>query len=65
MQQALTELLAVILDHPQWEGAATSPKRGKDRPEPEPSPSLGQWECIYKGPVVDTPTATFGVDLVS
>lgn len=55
VQKALVELLSVTLDCREYD-AAPRKTRG-DRP------STGGWECIYKGPLLETPVASFGADM--
>lgn len=55
VQKALVELLSVTLDMRKWEA---TPK--KDRGD---KPDTGGWECIYKGPMLETPAASFGTDM--
>ena len=55
VQKALVELLSVVLDLRQWE---SEPKKARgDRPD------TGGWECVYKGPLLEMPAASFGTDL--
>jgi hypothetical protein len=55
VQKALVELLSVSLDVRAWEQAPR-----KERGE---KPDTGGWECIYKGPLLETPAASFGTDM--
>jgi tubulin monoglycylase TTLL3/8 len=55
VQKALVELLAVTLDVRKWEAAPR-----KDRGE---RPDTGGWECIYKGPLLETAASSFGMDM--
>ncbi|CAM9125305.1 unnamed protein product, partial [Ectocarpus fasciculatus] len=55
VQKALVELLSVTLDLRKWE--STPRKERGDRPD------TGGWECIYKGPMLETPASSFGADM--
>lgn len=55
VQKALVELLSVTLDVRKWE-AAPRKERGE-------RPDTGGWECIYKGPMLETPASSFGTDM--
>ena len=55
VQKALVDLLSVTLDVRTWE--ATPRKERGERPD------TGGWECIYKGPLLETPAASFGSDM--
>jgi tubulin monoglycylase TTLL3/8 len=55
VQKALVELLAVVLDTRTWE---SQPKKTRGE-----KPDTGGWECIYKGPLLEMPVASFGTDL--
>ncbi len=55
VQKALVELLAVVLDVRNWE---SQPKKTRGE-----KPDTGGWECIYKGPLLEMPVASFGTDL--
>lgn len=55
VQKALVELLSVTLDMRKWE-ATPRKERGE-------KPDTGGWECIYKGPLLETPAAAFGTDM--
>lgn len=55
VQKALVELLSVTLDTREWENA---PRRTRGE-----KPATGGWECIYKGPLLETPVASFGADM--
>ena len=55
VQKALVELLNVTLDTREWENA---PRRTRGE-----RPLTGGWECIYKGPLLETPVASFGADM--
>ena len=56
VQKALVELLCVTLDTREWENAKNKKTRGE-------KPEIGGWECIYKGPLLETPVAAFGADM--
>ena len=56
VQKALVELLSVTLDTREWENAKNKKTRGE-------KPNTGGWECIYKGPLLETPVAAFGADM--
>jgi len=63
VQMALVELLGVTLDMREWDKEVERNSRRKNKvPEPE-KPDTGLWECIYKGPLLETPVASFGVDM--
>jgi hypothetical protein len=55
VQRALVELLSVTLDCREWDNAPR--KTRGERPE------TGGWECIYKGPLLETPVASFGAGM--
>lgn len=55
VQKALVELLTVVLDTRAWD-AQNRKTRGE-------KPDTGGWECIYRGQLLETPAASFGVDM--
>lgn len=63
MQKALVELLSVVLDCRDWENNNLNAKGGtlKGSTKAE-KPDTGGWECIYRGPLLETPPAAFGTD---
>ena len=50
--KALTDVIKVVVDLREWEKTRSGPK-----------PDTGGWENIYKGQSLETPVASFGLDL--
>jgi tubulin monoglycylase TTLL3/8 len=62
VQQALVELLDVVLDVRDYEAERQRTRKTSVRASLE-KPSTGLWEEVYKGPTLETPAACFGIDM--